>query len=240
MPIAPVSPPKADSRAASGGPEPIEESVMPFYTISHTHPFGTSSHIMELDRPLPLRTLFFDGGKIKETEQATLNSVLHLMGIDFEPGRGETLEIVESTSDAMKQLKVEDLDTGAPEIIAYPDLYNLAEDFDENWDENEGVDWDEAEELVQELKKLSPEHRALLPKLSQIIDYAESTKDWDSGEVASWPATIIFELDVSDKQYSYHRDREQWQIYGMNLTGREEWVATVDTETVARRLTFSL
>ena len=213
---------------------------MPFYTIAHNHRFGISSHFLELDHPLPLPTTFFDGSEDDEDESPVLNSLLQHMGIDFEPSRDETLEFVQVADAEIQRLKLENLDTGAPEAPAYPDLYNLAGDLDQEWEENEGLDWDEAEALVAELKKMAPEHLALFPKLVDIIKYTDAEDEWDSGEVASFPATIIFTLDDSDKRYSYRPEGEEWVVYGMNMTGQEEWVATVDTEGVARRLTFSL
>lgn len=213
---------------------------MHFYTISHNHRFGISNYFMELDRPLPLVTVFFDGSEDEEDEQTVLDSILLRMGIDFEPHRDETLEFVEVINDEIRLIKVEDLDTGAPEVTAYPDLYNLAGDLDHEWEQNEGVDWNEAEQLIGELKKMDSADIARLPNLAHILKYAEDEDEWDSGEVASWPATITFALDATDKQYSYRPNGEEWLVYGMNLTGREEWVATVDTETVARRLTFNL
>jgi hypothetical protein len=211
-----------------------------FYSISHNHRFGISNYFLELDCRLPLHTSFFDGSEDDADENRLLDSLLDHLGIDFEPDRDETLEFVEVVDDAIHRLKVEDLNIGAPEVPAYPDLYNLAGDFDHDWEENEGVDWDQAEALVSELKKMAPEHRALLPKLLDIIKYTDAEDEWDSGEVASFPATIIFELDDSEKHYSYRPEGEKWVVFGMNMTGIEEWVATVDTETVARRLTFSL
>ncbi len=115
----------------------------------------------------------------------------------------------------------------------YPDLYRFAGELDEAWEENEGVDWQEAEDLVAMVQAMNPDDRG---ELQTILDYAEEEDEWDCDEVSSWPARITDYLDQPDKEYRYRPDGEDWEVYGVFMSGNEDWVATVVTETVAETL----
>jgi len=115
----------------------------------------------------------------------------------------------------------------------YPDLYRFAGELDEGWEENEGVDWQEAEDLVAMVQAMDPDD---LDDLQMILNYADEEDEWDCDEVSSWPQRIISSLEQSDKDYRYRPDGENWEVYGVYMSGEEDWTATVVTETVAEML----
>lgn len=119
----------------------------------------------------------------------------------------------------------------------YPDLYDLASELDSIWSEKESVDWQEAEDLVAQIRQMAPDD---LGELQAILDYADANDDWDSGEVASWPERIVLGLDSSGKDYQYRPAGDEWEVVGVYMSGREDWVGTVDTETLAQLLASSL
>lgn len=82
----------------------------------------------------------------------------------------------------------------------YPELVDFAVEVEANWENNESVDWQEAEDLVAMLEQMPHEDRG---KLQSILDYAEANDDWDSGVVAEWPSIVSSYLETSDKIYSY-------------------------------------
>jgi hypothetical protein len=69
-------------------------------------------------------------------------------------------------------------------------LYQLSEALDKSWCENERLEYDEAELLIDECKRLNSELLCHLPSLPKIIAYSIENDDWDSGEVANWPTII--------------------------------------------------
>lgn len=113
----------------------------------------------------------------------------------------------------------------------YPELFGFAEEVEANWENNESVDWQEAEDLVTMLERMPQEDRG---ELQFILDYAEANDDWDSGVVAEWPSIISSYLDVGDKIYSYRPHGENWEVIGTQPSGNEDWVGTVSTETAAQ------
>ena len=116
----------------------------------------------------------------------------------------------------------------------YETLYNLAESINTSWSEREAVDWSEAEQLVSLCREI--DNIKELPDINSIVEYAASNDEWDSGVVANWPDIIITELESVDKQYTYRETGDKWEVYGIYLTGAEDWVASVETETVASNL----
>ncbi|MEZ9701228.1 hypothetical protein AB4455_06120 [Vibrio sp. 10N.261.46.E12] len=113
-------------------------------------------------------------------------------------------------------------------------LFNYAGDIDSNWEANEGVDWEQAEMLIEKCQKDIPaELLEKLPTVQSILSYVDENDEWDSGEVAGWPTEIRTELESFDKQYSYREDGENWEVYSLALTGDEEWKATCETEPLA-------
>lgn len=119
----------------------------------------------------------------------------------------------------------------------YPDLYRFAGELDEAWEENEGVEWQEAEDLVSMIQTMDPDD---LGELQAILDYATDEDEWDCDEVSGWPSRVMSSLDDSDKVYRYRPDGEDWEVYGVYMSGNEDWVATVVTETVAEMLVTNL
>lgn len=77
-------------------------------------------------------------------------------------------------------------------------LKTLAEALDESWNDF-GLDWDEAEELVEACRGIPAKVIANLPKVQAIIAYASSCDDWDSNEVGNWPAAILDEIEALEK-----------------------------------------
>lgn len=74
-------------------------------------------------------------------------------------------------------------------------LQNLARSIDESWVAEESVEWSEAEQLVQECQKLPTALLNRLPGVRDILCYAKNNEEWDSGEVANWPAIMQKELE---------------------------------------------
>lgn len=67
----------------------------------------------------------------------------------------------------------------------------LAEEIDTSWEELGRLDWSEAEQLVTQLRQLDAATLKKYPELAQIIAYADSYEDWDSGYVVTWPTLIM-------------------------------------------------
>ena len=125
-------------------------------------------------------------------------------------------------------------------LNTYPDLQRFAGELDEAWKENGGVEWQEAEDLVGMIQSMEPGDRG---ELQDILDYATDEDDWDCDEVATWPARITGYLNQPDRtcrDFRYRADGESWEVYGLFMSGEEEWVATVATETVAEILVKQL
>lgn len=75
------------------------------------------------------------------------------------------------------------------------ELTVIAKKLDSNWSEEESIDWEEAENLVRCMNQM-PEEIKQTAAISQILDYANENSDWDSGEVANWPQSIIDSLQT--------------------------------------------
>lgn len=112
----------------------------------------------------------------------------------------------------------------------YPNLYELAQRLDSEWEAREAVDWQQAEDLVAEVRKMSPDDCG---ELQAIVDYADEEDEWDSEVVAGWPEAIESYLDTGDKHYTYRSDGENWEVFGVHMSGNEDWSGTVCTETMA-------
>ena len=112
----------------------------------------------------------------------------------------------------------------------YEKLYQAASQLERNWEEREGVDWQEAEDLIGELFNMEISDRG---ELQGILTYAAANDEWDSEEVAGWPQAITLYLEMSDKDYTYRSDGENWEVYGYHMSGEEDWAGTVCTETAA-------
>lgn len=115
-------------------------------------------------------------------------------------------------------------------------LYLLAEAINKSWIELERLDWSEAEQLVEECKKIPQEQLADLLNISEIITYANEYEDWDSGEVANWPEVIRTDIECADKCYDYQAEGENWEIFSISLIGEKEWKATAETECLAIKI----
>lgn len=115
-------------------------------------------------------------------------------------------------------------------------LFNLAGEIDTSWEERESVDWSEAEQLVALCKDIPVDVRSTLTEINHILDYVYKVDDWDSGYVSHWPELIQHELTTSDKTYTYRAKDDEWEVYGVFLSGEEDWAGTVSTEKVAQVL----
>jgi len=60
-----------------------------------------------------------------------------------------------------------------------------------SWTERQSIDWSEAEEFVELINKLPEEVKKTHPEISNILEHALENEDWDSGQVANWPDTVI-------------------------------------------------
>lgn len=122
-------------------------------------------------------------------------------------------------------------------------LFKLAVDLNSNWSENEHIDWSDAEMLVQECKKHFASFQTYQitasSKIADILTYTAANDEWDSGVVANWPDEVIAELDSIDKIYDYRSDGDCWEVFGGSPRG-DDWIGTVDTETVAKLFVASL
>lgn len=124
-----------------------------------------------------------------------------------------------------------------PIVPTLESLFFVTTAINDSWKEREAIDWAEAEQLVRLVQhELNGEHKDVLSELLGIVAYADSYEDWDCEEVGQWPERILSALTQSDKKYTYRVCGENWEVYGVHLSGEEDWVATVVTETVAKNL----
>ncbi len=121
-------------------------------------------------------------------------------------------------------------------ISTYKSLYKLAERCQKSWRERMSVDWSEAEQLVAECRSIDLECLSSLNTIRDIILYADIYDEWDSGIVCAWPDQIRTDLETSDKQYTYRYRNDIWEVYGVSLSGEEDWCASVATEYLAIKL----
>ena len=73
-------------------------------------------------------------------------------------------------------------------------IFRYALSIDQDWQENQAIDWDQAETLVGLLRSIEAGVVIKLPGVASIIDYAANAEDWDSGYVASWPGVVMDDL----------------------------------------------
>lgn len=124
-----------------------------------------------------------------------------------------------------------------PQVATLESLFFVTSAINDAWIENEAIDWSEAEQLVSLVRhELNSVHSDALSDLYRIIAYADTFEEWDCEEVARWPALIMLTLSNSDKKYTYRKRDDHWEVYGLHLSGEEDWVATVVTETVAQNM----
>lgn len=115
-------------------------------------------------------------------------------------------------------------------------LYEMAEHVNENWTEQEGIDWSQAEQLVHQCKCAPSSILEHMPNTTAILAYTESHNEWESDLVAGWPAVIMDEIENYDHSYFYRQEGENWTVFSLALTGQKEWKATVETEALAEAL----
>jgi len=144
------------------------------------------------------------------------------------------------TDHEIKHINIADLPPVAPAVRQYGELYDLAEQYDNEWEANEGVDWEQAEDLVERLGQMAIEDKTYCRRILEILDYTRENDEWDSGEVARFPTLIREDLEGAGKVYSYRQTRDTWTVEGYHLTGEVEWIAEADTETLAYRLLTTL
>ena len=84
------------------------------------------------------------------------------------------------------------------QVVAFGELAALkkyAAICSSEWSKNDGLEWDEAENLVELCKKAiraySKSRTETKSVLKGIVQYANTHDDWDSGEVAGWPDAIL-------------------------------------------------
>lgn len=122
-------------------------------------------------------------------------------------------------------------------------LVGACVELNQAWEVEEAVDWQEAEDLHNLLSVLasSGDHH-VSTQLQKIVEYGKKEEEWDSAYVGGWPVAILTELAPSDRHYSYREtDGERWEVFSTFIDdGEEDWVATVDTESVAIRLCTAL
>ena len=70
-------------------------------------------------------------------------------------------------------------------------IFRFAQAVDQDWQDNQAIDWSQAEALVDSLRSIEAAVVIKLPGITSIIDYAVNTEDWDSCYVASWPGTVM-------------------------------------------------
>lgn len=88
------------------------------------------------------------------------------------------------------------------EIIDAKTLIDAAKTFNARWAEREGLEWDEAEELISLVYQyLSHADNQALMEFAQ---YTRETEDWDSGEIANLPDLILSELDDACEDEMIH------------------------------------
>lgn len=104
------------------------------------------------------------------------------------------------------------------------------------WESRQSVDWSDAEALHRKLCELSDAGVEIdSAEIKEIIAYGTSEKNWDSGYVSAWPNIVLHAFAPGEKHYCYREgDNDTWEVYAIFVDdGDEDWVATVDTETVA-------
>lgn len=74
------------------------------------------------------------------------------------------------------------------------ELYLLACECKNRWEEAEAVDWNDAEMIVKYIQHLSPDVLTKYPMLQGIKTSAATYENWDSGEVGLWPEIVIESL----------------------------------------------
>lgn len=124
----------------------------------------------------------------------------------------------------------------AAKPINLESLFNFAANLHESWEQNGGVDREEAEHLVTDCKVIPAPILAAMPKIQEIFKYTETHEEWDSVVVRCWPQIIVDEFESFDMQYGYKSTSDGWDVYSQMLHGETEWVATVATETLAENL----
>lgn len=119
--------------------------------------------------------------------------------------------------------------------MPYPNLYRFAETLAEQWINSERVDFEKAKDLLSDIINVPETDRT--EAMQSIIKYATATRVWSKNEVARWPQMVMEGLLATCEQYDYRPDGEHWEVYGINGSGEECWIATVSTLPVAQSLT---
>ena len=72
------------------------------------------------------------------------------------------------------------------------------------------------------------------------VGFLLSVLHWSVTDMAGLYAEVANEYaqDKKDGQYAYREDGDSWEVYKF-VDGEEDWVATVSTETVAKRLVWA-
>ncbi|MFV7771685.1 hypothetical protein [Shewanella marisflavi] len=122
----------------------------------------------------------------------------------------------------------------------YESLYLFAGSLGELWRHAGSTDLDKAAQLVAELKSVDQTLLSQMPKVANIIEYAETHSQWANDIVYQWPNIVVDTLEGLDKQYAYRLDGDNWEVYSLSYTGEEEWKATVETETLATNIVAML
>lgn len=78
-----------------------------------------------------------------------------------------------------------------PNLTYIERLNFLAKSIGASWEECSSIDWNQAEELVNTCRMAPVAVRAQSPEIESVLSHADSQPDWDSGEVAQWPALLV-------------------------------------------------
>ena len=115
-------------------------------------------------------------------------------------------------------------------------LFEYSQQLNSSWDENESIDWSEAESLVEQCKSIPLNDRLQMKPVLELISYAEKNEDWDSGEVGRWPDIVCSEIEALPPAYEYREDGDVWEVFASYKSGSQEWRATTETELLAKTL----
>jgi len=113
----------------------------------------------------------------------------------------------------------------------YEALYDYALALQSRWQANTGIAIAEYMPLAAMCAEITD--TTDLPDIAALVHYANHVDDWNAKVVCQWPNQVITELEDSDKQYTYRAKGDDWEVYGVHLSGQEDWAGTVSTETLA-------
>lgn len=117
---------------------------------------------------------------------------------------------------------------------------------EEGWEDNESIDWSEAEQIHRNLTAMLARLPQItcdaMPICAEIAAYCDQNDEWDSGSIATMPMEIWKEMSNIDQlTYSPAAGRtDRWAILSYNLCGEETDLGFVKTERLAEQLLNSV